>query len=250
MDELQSLKGLFPEPPPPAEPVVQRHREALMTMIEEASGATAGGRIQPRRGRRAMKLLVVPAVLVLAAAGWTVLRDEATEAAAFACVADGVTSILPNEGTSPIEACRAQWEAGAMVQGVTVAPPLAACVNDSGAVVVIPAESPNACDAANMGEWTGQAEYEAMGSAIRAALVSFHDRFKATGNGCATEQDWRSALADHLGPDHAGWTLEVDQVEAGRRCFGLGSIDPMTMTVRLVGHPGNESIGCDPRTGC
>jgi hypothetical protein len=25
---------------------------------------------------------------------------------------------------------------------------------------------------------------------------------------------------------------------------------PGAMKVRLVGHPGNESIGCDPRTGC
>lgn len=168
----------------------------------------------------------------------------------FACVADGVTSVLPNDGTSPIDACRAQWESGAMVQGVTAAPPLAACLNDAGAVVVIPAEVPDPCEAASMGEWTEQAEYEVAGVAIRAALVSFHDRFNATGNACVTEQDWCRALEDHLGPDHAGWTLEVDQVEAGRRCFGLGSIDPTTLTVRLVGHPGNESIGCDPRTSC
>lgn len=71
MDELQSLKELFPEPRPPAEPVVQRHREALMTMIKEATDATPGGQTRPRRGRRVLKLLVVPAAtLVLAAAGW------------------------------------------------------------------------------------------------------------------------------------------------------------------------------------
>src|SRR5690606_34201126 len=37
MDELQSLKAVYPEPSPPAGPVVQRHRETLMMMIEEAT---------------------------------------------------------------------------------------------------------------------------------------------------------------------------------------------------------------------
>lgn len=222
-----------------------------MALIEDAIDATPGGDTRPEPRHRALRLLVVPAAtLVLAAAGWVVLRHKSTDAAAFACVADGVTAVLPNDGTSPIEACRAQWESGAMLRGVTAAPPLAACVNDAGAVMVISGEAPDPCEAADMGEWTGQAEYEAVGAAIRAALVSFHDRFNATGNGCATEQDWRRALEDHLGPADVRWTVEVDQVEPDRRCFGVGSIDPTTMTVRLVGHPGNESIGCDPRTGC
>lgn len=115
----------------------------------------------------------------LAAAGWAVLRTEAKEAAGFACVADGVTVVLPNDGTSPLDACRGQWEAGAMVRGVNEAPPLAACVNDSSSVVVIPAEVTGACEAANMGTWTGQAKYHTVGAAIRSALVSFHDRYKA-----------------------------------------------------------------------
>lgn len=249
MDELQSLKTLFPEPAPPAEPVVQRHREALMTIIDEVTHAN-GDLARPRRTRRALKLLVVPAAALLAAAGWVVLRDEATEAAAFACVADGVTSVLPNDGTSPIDACRALWEVGGMRPGVTTAPPLAACVNNAGAVVVMAAEKADACQAAGMGAWAGQAEYEAFGSAVRSALVSFHDRSKSTGDRCATEQDWRTSLGDYLQQRGVRWQLEVDQVEPDRRCFGVGSIDPTTMTVRLVGHPGNESIGCDPRTGC
>ncbi len=249
MDELQSLKALFPEPAPPAEPVVQRHREALMTIIDGATRAS-GDPGRPRRTRRALKLLVIPAAALLAAAGWVVLREEATEAAAFACVADGITSVLPNDGTPPIDACRALWEAGSMQSGRTTAPPLAACVNTAGAVVVIAAEKADACEAAGMGAWAGQAEYEVVGSAVRSALVSFHDRFKSTGDGCATEQDWRAALDDYLQQSDVRWHLEVNQVEPDRRCFGVGSIDPTTMTVTLVGHPGNESIGCDPRVGC
>lgn len=251
MDELRSLKELFPDPPPPAGPVVQRQREALMTMIDDATIAAPAVRPYRRHRWRVATMIAVPAATVLlAAAGWAVLRTEATEAAAFACVADGVTAVVPNDGTPPVDACRGQWEAGAMVRGVTEAPPLAACVNDSGSVMVIAATSADPCAGAGMGRWAGEHEYQAVGAAIRGALVSFHDRFQATGNGCASEQDWRSALEDRLGPTGDPWTMKVDEVEAGRRCFGVGSVDPTTMTVTLIGHPGDYSIGCHPRTGC
>jgi hypothetical protein len=251
MDELQSLKELFPDPPPPAEPVVQRQREALMAMIDDATDAAAAVRPNRRHRRRVMAMIVTPAAaVVLAAAGWAVLRTEATEATGFVCVADGVTSVIPNDGTPPVDVCRSHWEAGYMVRGVTEAPPLAACVYDSGWVMVIPATGDDPCEGAGMGTWAGQDQYHAVGAAIRGALVSFHDRYQATGNGCASEQDWRNALEDRLGPTGDAWTMEVDEVEAGRRCFGVGSVDPTTMTITLIGHPGDYSIGCDPRTGC
>lgn len=62
------------------------------------------------------------------AAGWAVVSREADNSASFACVADEgrVTSVLPNDGTSPIDACARAWESGSMVQGVTQAPPLTA----------------------------------------------------------------------------------------------------------------------------
>lgn len=248
MDELQALTELYSSPEPPPESVVQRQREKLMTIIE-ATRATDRHPPGRSRRRRVVALIGVPvAVVTLAAAGWAVLRDEAREAAAFACVADDVTSVLPNDGTPPVEACQSVWEAGGMLSGVTTAPPLVACVNDSAAVVVIAADGPNACEAAGMGEWTGQPDYEAVGAAVRAVRVSFHDRYDETGNGCATEQDWRTGLGAQPGAE--AWTIDVDQVEPGRRCFDVGSIDPTTRTVTLIGVPGDESIGCDPRTGC
>lgn len=135
-----------------------------------------------------------------------------------------------------------------MVEGVTTAPPLAACVNSRSSIEVIVAERPHACEEAGMGEWTGQRDYEAVGAAVRAVRVSFHDRYDATGNGCATEQDWRAALDSQPGAE--GWAIEVEQVEPDRRCFDPGSIDPTTRTINIIGVPGNYSIGCDPRTGC
>lgn len=135
-----------------------------------------------------------------------------------------------------------------MLEGVTTAPPLAACISSGALIAVIVAEASDACEQAGMSEWTGQADYETVGAAVRAARVSFHDRFDATGNGCATEQDWRAALGRQ--PDAERWTIDADQVEADRRCFDVGSIDPRTLTVTLIGVPGDYSIGCGPRTGC
>ena len=222
-----------------------------MTMIEEATSAAPAVRPGRRQRRQLTTMLAIPAAtVVLAAAGWAVLRTESTEAAGFACVAGDVIAVLPNDGTPPVDGCRGQWEAGAMVRGVTEAPPLAACVDDSGSVIVIPATATDPCGGAGMGTWAGQAEYQALGAAIRSALVSFHERYQATGNGCASQQDWGTALEDRLGPAGDAWTMEADEVEAGRRCFGVGSVDPTTMTVTLIGHPGDYSIGCDPRTGC
>lgn len=251
MDELQSLKEFFADPPLPAEPVVQREREALMAMIDNATNASSPARPRRRQRRRVITMMAIPAAIVLlAAAGRAVLRTEATEATAFACVADGTTAVLPNDGTPPVDACRSEWEAGAMVRGVTKAPPLAACVNDSGSVMVIPATGVDPCEEADMGTWAGQAEYQAIGIAIRSALVSFHDRYQATGNGCVSAREWHTALEDRLGPTGKAWTIKVDEVEAGRRRFGVGSVDPTTMTITLIGHPDDYSIDCDPRTGC
>ena len=67
-----------------------------------------------------------------------------------------------------------------MVRSVTQAPPLAACVIEAGSVMVIPADAADPCEAAEMGTWTEEAQYEAVGAAIHAALVSLYDRDKAS----------------------------------------------------------------------
>lgn len=248
MDELQALNELYSSPESPPESVIQRQREKLITTIEATR--TADPQLPGRSHRRRVIALVgIPvAAVALAAAGWVVLHDEPREVVAFGCVADGVSAVLPNDGTPPLEACLAEWESGNMLEGVTTAPPLAACISSSALIEVIVAESPDACEEAGMGEWTGQADYETVGAAVRAVRVSFHDRYDATGNGCATEQDWRTGLGRQPGAE--AWTIDADRVESDRRCFDLGSIDPGTLTVTLIGVPGDYSIGCDPRTGC
>ena len=242
--ELQWIRGARPEViVDPA--LLHTHREKLMTaVIEPPAPLTSPG--QPRRRRRPVIFVAPVAAVLLAAAGWTALRDQTSEAAAFACVADGVVNVLPNDGTSPIEACRAAWESGAMSSGVPSSPDLVACVSGSGAIEVIEASGADPCGAAGKETWQGLDAYEDAGAAIRSIRVGFHDRYKATGGACATEQDWRDALGDGLDE----WTVKTDDVQAGRRCFDVGSIDPVKRTILLVDVPGDDSIGCDPRTGC
>ncbi|MGH9186948.1 MAG: hypothetical protein ACRD0U_14200 [Acidimicrobiales bacterium] len=131
---------------------------------------------------------------------------------------------------------------------MTSAPPLVACVNDRAAVAVIEADGPSACESAGMGEWTEQPDYEALGLAVRTVRSSLHDRYNQSGNGCATEADWRSGVANQ--PAALEWTINVDQIEPDRHCYDVASIDPTTRTLSIVGVPGDYSIGCDPRTGC
>lgn len=253
MDELDALKALFPPPDPLPAPVVQQQREKLMTFIETTTigdhhEAARHGRWRSR-GRRTAVLVAVPVVTVLlAAAGWAVFGREAREAVSFSCIADGVTSVLPNDGTSPVDACQEVWQSGGMVPGVTTAPPLVACVDGGAAVKVIEGDDTNACELAGMGAWSDQATFEAAGASVRAVLVSLHDRNLETGNGCATVQDWRSGLADQ--PGTRGWTIDVDQIDPARHCYEVGSVDPTIRTITLIGSPGDSSIGCDPRTGC
>jgi hypothetical protein len=241
VDELQALRELFSSPEPLPESAVRRQREKLMTIIESTPTTDPHPRDRSRR-RRAVLLITMPAAAVaVAAAGWAMAHNEprdASDAAGFSCQADGVTAILPNNGTSPVETCRSLWESGAILPDVTIAPPLVACV-DGPAVAVIEADGPNPCDAAGMAEWTGQADYLAVGSAIRAVQQSLPHRYDTTGNGCATEQEWTTGLANQ--PGAQGWTIEVDQIQPDRLCFDIGSIDPATRTVTIVGLPSNFS---------
>lgn len=247
MDELQALNELFSSVDAPSESVIRRQKERLMTTIQTDDNAR-----QNHHRRRMTGFAVVAATATLAAAGaaaaFSASQQEATEAAAFACVAEGTTAVLPNDGTPPLEACRSQWTAGNMVDGVTTAPPLIACVNAASAVEVIEGDGSAACLDAGLSEWAAQPAFEEMGSAVRDARIAFHDRYQATGNGCATEQEWREQLEDAAAA--SSWTIETDVIETGRECFDVASFDPTTRTVNLIGVPGDFSISCDPRTGC
>lgn len=250
--DLELLRRLRPSTAGPDSSLVRRERNALMAVIQQAPESTPS----PERRRRRSPWKVPAIVFVLGAttaAGWAVASREAHDHVSFACVAsDGdVTSVLPNDGTSPVEACAREWASGAMVPGVTTAPPLTACVFSGEAVTVIEGTGAHACEAAGMAPWEDLSDFEAVGRAVRSSRIAFHDRFAATGNGCATDADWREVLGAQLEAEGTGgWAIEADQVEPDRRCYDVGEINPFRRTIVLIGVPDDHSIGCDPRTGC
>lgn len=261
MDELEALREFFSTPEPLSPIVVQRHKEMLMSHIESSSGHstetptpdgaagvhTAGRRRS--RSRRIAAMVAIPVVAVaLAAAGWAALRTEATAARSYSCDADDVVTIMANHGDSPITACADLWASGRMITDVTEVPPLVGCIDGTGTVHVIEGHYDAACATAGMAPWAPDPSYAAAGEAVRAALITFHDRYRATGDSCITVDDWRQALEEQ--PGTHGWHTTVDQIEASRHCYDVDVIDPTTRTIGLIGVPGDDSIGCDPRTGC
>jgi hypothetical protein len=221
-----------------------------MAIIERSPSHT------PQRRRRIAWLVPVAAVVVAttAAAGWAVLRPEepAQFAGGFMCVADGTEAGMAYDGTDPIAACQQEWEAGNMVRGVTEAPPLVACLSE-GAITVMEGSGPQTCDQAGMAAWSGKndEDFAAAGEAVRAVQIELWERYDATGNGCATVDDWRERLGEAFEERDLGeWTFDVDQVEPSRHCYQVGEVLSVGRRVVLVGVPDDFSLDCDPRTGC
>ena len=243
---------------PPEWPLLDEQEmsdERMAQLAEQIIEAEVGpGRVpagDARRKRRRRRIAVVGApivVVALAAAAWAVLREDATEATSFACIAPDVVAAIPNDGSSPIEVCRDLWEQGVIVPGASEAPSLVACVDERGMVAVVESHGQETCAERGWALWTDQPAYEAVGRAITVVRTDLHDRFKATGNGCATVADWRDGLANQ--PDAQDWTIEVDDGSSDANCYDVSTVDPTARRVTLLGARAEYSIGCDPRTGC
>lgn len=254
-DELDLVRQVRPGAHGPTPELVARERNALMAI---AQGQGQSGTPASLRRRRLWAVPVVALVVgATAAAGYVVLNREVDHIASFTCQAEGVTAVLPNFGTPPLDACARLWEEGVIVTGVTTAPPLVACITSLGSITVIERKGERACKDADMAPWEDEGDFEAVGTAVRTVLIRFHDRFQATGgfdgggNGCAKETEWRTELGGEL--TQAGlsqWKIDSDQVEEGRHCYDVGGIDPRTRTILLIGNSSDYSISCDPRTGC
>ena len=116
--DLELLRQFRPPTDGPDRALVQRERTALMAVIQQAPDAAPSPRPRRRRARWTVPV-VVAALGVTTAAGWAILSGEADNTVSFACVADDgrVTSVLSNDGTSPIEACAREWESGPWCKG-------------------------------------------------------------------------------------------------------------------------------------
>lgn len=264
MHELDDVRALYAPATTPDPAGINRQREQLMTTIQESTGASADHDGQPaaehdlsdlasrRRWRIARRaaLIALPIAAIGAAAAAVMIPDRApsTEGQSFGCISDEVVTVLPNRGISPVEQCADVWKQGDMVAEVTSAPPLVACVNKYGGVVVLEGTSNDDCTTKSMSGWEGEASYLAMGRVLTDAHIQLIDERAASGDHCVSIDQWKDAIFDAGGSED--WTFEVNDDDASPRCYNVDARDPEAGTVLLTGAPTGESLGCDPRVDC
>lgn len=189
----------------------------------EVLAAIASRVRQRRRHRRAVlaaPILLGGALATTAAAAvlsaTPAAPQETINIACEAAVNGDVTTGVIADGPDPVAQCAGEWRAGAMIQGVTIAPTMQACVA-AGRLTVYP--SKDACSTLREPGWAGytsqQREAIAVSSAVRQtlagpcvtvenAVVRVRQLFKAqhvsgwsvtsAGTGCAW---FRLDLSDH-----------------------------------------------------
>lgn len=149
--------------PPPARdmPDVERRRAHLVRELAAPA---------PRRRARRRWLALVPVLVVVTGAGYSIARPV-TNYASVACHdgADprvGATTIISTPDGDPVGACAAMWRTGAVGKGTAV-PPLKACTA-FGSVYVVPTRAAS-CGELGLGEppedWAERAPTESQRAA-------------------------------------------------------------------------------------
>ena len=179
--------------------------------------------------RRRFAVVAAAAAAVLVATGfgtYALTRDEPEHVDSIGCYAeaafDSDTTVIGNTAQDPVAACAELWRTGAMAPGNAV-PPLQACVLATGAVAVVPASSPDVCNALGIARLSdaARAEFRRLGG-LQAALL----QRLGTGSGtspartpCPDEGEARRIAREVL--DERGfrsWGVETSGVLDGREC--------------------------------
>ena len=174
------------------------------------------------------------AVTVLATAAFAVLHTSpATEPTTIACAAtdDPQGDVVGVAGASdPVAACAELWSDGTL--GTGPVPPLAGCVNDNGAVVVLPGGASSVCSQAGLDLLDLDADN---GENLDVLAVEEHliDTFL---NDCYGQDDALAEVRRIL--DEAGfvdWTVTLaEDFPDGLNCAGI-SVDSSEHRVTVAG---------------
>jgi hypothetical protein len=192
-----------------------------------------------RRRRVALAFAAVAVVAVATGFGaYALTRDEPTHVDSIGCYGAASTSadvaVIGNTAADPVEACAELWRRGDMAPGVSTAPPLQACVLETGAVAVIPSGEAGACHAIGAARLSekGRRELRLLGG-VQAALV------ERLGARCVGEEHARAIAARELAARGLGsWTVEVAGEFGDDRPCASPSIDRARRAVVLLPAPG------------
>ncbi len=220
--------------------------------LPDADSATAGGllarittqpRSRPRRSwpSRWRRLALVTAVAVItAAAAWAILARDVTEPLGVLCheeasLESSSVLIRPDLDLDP-SLCAAPWEDGVLANPNVASgsvPPLTACVNEHGSLLVFPTSDTSICDRLELAPPTPESADELQPVVqLENELV---DYFAATG--CAAIADAEAHVRGTL--DRLGltqWTVTTQPPHPDRPCASFG-LDTASMTVVLTPIP-------------
>jgi hypothetical protein len=197
-----------------------------------AQPRTAGHR---RRSRRRQWIIAgTVAVAGMASAAFAVLRSSpASEPTGIACAAtddpDGDIVGLPG-AVDPVAACAELWTNGTLGSGTV--PPLAACVNDAGAVVVLPGEASAVCTKAGFDLLDLDAD-----TSNAAGVLALEERLIDTFLNDCYGQDAALAEARRILDDEgfADWTVTLaEDFPDGLDCAGI-AVDSSEQSVIVAG---------------
>ncbi len=229
-DPFELFKALNPLHDDPATDPGAVDEELLARIVAEPRTV---GPSRPSR-RRLWVVAGTVAVAGLATAAFAVLRTSSpTEPTAITCAAtsDPAGDVVGLAGApDPVAACAELWANGTL--GTGTVPPLAACVNDAGAAIVLPGDPTTVCSRAGFDLLDQDADNTAALSILdlEAELI---DTFL---NDCYGQDDalaeTRRTLDDN---GYLDWTVTLaEDFPDGIDCAGIG-IDASNQTVIVAG---------------
>jgi len=202
--------------------------------------------VPARQRRRRRRGVVVAALAVATASAGTVAaivlsRDKPDTLTSVACwseaeVQPGEVIVVPWDGSDPIEACIPIWENDRFETfDPNGAPPLVACVNTTGGLVVVPGET-EACEALGLTPYNDTPD-----SAVDRARAAVEEiESTVTEAACLSPSEAVATIEEILARRQlSDWTIvEPDTATPDTACMTVG-IDTATRTVFIV--PGIES---------
>lgn len=240
-DPLEQLRRSNPAPVDGMPDARSPQLRALFDRVVDTAHEQSSARQRARRRRTVWLPLVAVALAGLIAAGYAAVK-AVTRPLDVVCFSEPVLDApeivgLPADERSPQDVCATAWQRGGAF-GEEQAPPLAACVLDSGAVGVFPGASGDLCEQLGLGR------HQSMPNAANEAAIELRDALteQFLDAGCLTEPQGRAMVLNELqrrGLDE--WTVTAAQPFTTSRPCATLAIDASTSTVTLV--PGLDPDG-------
>ncbi len=221
-----------------ADPALDADFPALDSLQAHAIRRAALERGQAPRRRSRRLLVAIAAFLVLsatAAAAIVIATREPTAPQGVACYEfadlDSRAVVLPPSAGADASICTRLWQDGTFATTGS-APPLTACVNLEGALVVVPGDA-GQCASLGLAQATNVRSLD--------PLIELRDRLLALTppGGCTPMADTvtgAEAILTELGLVEQGWTVVAGPVADDRPCASW-SIDADAASVFVVGVP-------------